>query len=59
MNLTEEVRAFWEATPCGTDEHIVGRVSPLTPYDVARFPGWLARPLPDSLGWFIAVQAAK
>jgi SAM-dependent methyltransferase len=31
----------------------------LTPYDVAGWPGWLARRLPDSLGWFIAVTARK
>lgn len=30
MNLTDEVRAFWEATPCGTDGRIVGSAGPLT-----------------------------
>lgn len=28
MNLTEEVRAFWERTPCGTDPRIVGALEP-------------------------------
>ncbi len=31
----------------------------LTPYDTARLPGWLARLLPDALGWFVAVRATK
>lgn len=31
----------------------------LTPYDTARLPLWLARLLPNSLGWFIAVRATR
>ena len=30
MRLTDEVRAFWEAVPCGTDERIVGKLTPLS-----------------------------
>ena len=31
----------------------------LTPYDTARLPLWLARSLPNSLGWFLAVRATR
>ena len=31
MSLTDEVRAFWEGTPCGTGGAIVGDAAPLTP----------------------------
>jgi ubiquinone/menaquinone biosynthesis C-methylase UbiE len=31
LKLTDEVRAFWEATPCGTSGHIVGEAGPLSP----------------------------
>jgi len=31
----------------------------ITSYDTAYLPLWLARLMPDSLGWFIAVQAVK
>lgn len=37
----------------------VQTISLLTPYDTARLPPWLARLLPDCLGWFIAVRATK
>jgi ubiquinone/menaquinone biosynthesis C-methylase UbiE len=30
LSLTEEVRGFWETTPCGTDARIVGGAGPLT-----------------------------
>jgi ubiquinone/menaquinone biosynthesis C-methylase UbiE len=30
LRLTDEIRAFWEAVPCGTDERIVGRLTPLS-----------------------------
>lgn len=30
VRLTDEIRAFWEAVPCGTDAHIVGRLAPLS-----------------------------
>lgn len=31
MSLTEEVRAYWEQTPCGTGGTIVGDAQPLSP----------------------------
>lgn len=31
----------------------------LTTYDTAYLPGWLARLLPDALGWFLAVRATR
>ena len=31
MSLTDEVRAFWEGTPCGTGGTIVGDAQPLSP----------------------------
>lgn len=30
MDLNEEVRAFWEQEPCGTDQGIVGNLEPLS-----------------------------
>ncbi len=31
----------------------------LTPYDTARLPAWIARLVPDILGWFVAIRATK
>jgi ubiquinone/menaquinone biosynthesis C-methylase UbiE len=37
----------------------VSTIPILTPYDTVRLPLWLARLMPNGLGWFIAVRATR